>query len=228
MNNFSIFQIGTSGTEPIEIGTTSEPIARPRLVAVDGEIRDAGAIPTGRNAEKSVQDRWKRFFAGNKEDKDAFFPANTRAAKRAQKQADRTRRRKHQRGYFRRELAKENAARDLLNLINIVDGKVPASPMMRHRATGALASRVAYLHNEQQKVYDKALEARQKDRDLPAPTPPTRHDEIERQLRELAKTAVLPTPRGARPSKAEEIRDLTRTLDSRSQAVTVGRTGRAG
>lgn len=216
---FQRFQSGSEDTETeVNIGTVEEPR---HLSLVDNS-----PIPTGRNAERSVSDRWRRFLAGDKKDKDAFFPADTRAQRRAQRRAARTTQRKHQRGYFRRELAKENAARDLLNLFQIADGAVPASPIMRNRAQERIAARVKYLRDEQQKAYDKAIAARQKNRDLPAPSPIDSHEAIRAQLWNIAKTAVLPVPRGARPSKAEEIRDLTRAMADR--AITTGRTGRAG
>lgn len=211
----------TESAEDVQVGTPENPLYLGSR---------AKPVPTGANAQRSQADRWKNFIAGDKKDKEAFFPASTRAAKRADQRARRTQQRKHQRGYFRRELARENAARDLLNLINIADRKVLASPRMRGRAVAALAARVAYLHGEQQKAYDKALAARQADRSLPAPTPPLRHDAIEAQLRELAKTATLPTPkvRRERPTLQEVVESELRTrhIDFiHGDALTTGRAG---
>ncbi len=225
MNIFPIFNQSDDEAAPdVQVGTPESPLPRPRLVSVDGKDWTIANIPTGASAQRSVTDRWRNFIAGDKKDKDAFFPTSTRAAKRADERSRRTRQRKHQRGYFRRELAKENAARDLLNLFLLADGVEPASPVMRNRANVALAARVAYLHDEQQKAYDKAIAARQADRSLPAPTPPTRHEEIRAQLWELAKTATLPSPKAPR----FVIEDVLAASPRDLRAVTTSRTGRAG
>ncbi len=215
MNLFPIFQ--SDDEQPIQtdnVGTVESPLEVP------GNVH----VPTGVNATRQTSDRWRRFIAGDKKDKDVFFPANTRQGRRAAERSQRTTQRKHQLGYFRRELAKENAARDLLNLFLLADGVEPASPVMRNRANVALAARVAYLHDEQQKAYDKAIAARQKDRSLPAPTPPTRHEEIRAQLWELAKTATLPSPKAPR----FVIEDVLAASPRDLRAVTTSRTGRAG
>lgn len=223
---FTPFRSDEETEADIRVGTPENPYPMPRLVVLDGKEFTIGNIPTGANAQRSLSDRWRRFLAGDKKDKDAFFPTEARRTRRAEKRVRETTRRKHQRGYFRRELAKEVAARDLLNLFQIADGAVPATPIMRSRAQDRIAARVKYLRDEQQKAYDKAIEARQKDRSLPAPSAIDSHDAIRAQLWEIAKTAVLPSPKGARPSKAQEIRDLQRSLADRS--ITTARLGRAG
>lgn len=218
MNLFPAFQ--SRSAEELEeatenVGTVEAPL----------EVHPLVFVPTGANATRSLQDRWRNFIAGDKKDKDAYFPENTRQARRAQARSRATTQRKHQRGYFRRELAKENAARDLLNLFLLADGATKADPFMRNRAQGRLADRVAYLRNEQQKVYDKALAARANDRSLPAPTPPQRHEEIRAQLWELAQTATLPVPKGQKVTltKGQAIHQLAQSrIDTATGHPVVG------
>lgn len=225
MNIFPIFNQADDEATDVQVGTTETALERPRLVAVDGVLRDAGAIPTGANAQRSLQDRWRNFIAGDKKDKDAFFPQSTRSARRAQDRAARTTQRKHQRGYFRRERAKEEAARDLLNLFLLADGATKADPFMRARAANRIADRVKYLRDQQQKTYDKALAARANDRSLPAPTPPQRHEEIRAQLWLLAQTAVLPAAKGETVplTKGQQIHQLAQSrLDATTGHPVVG------
>ncbi len=164
------------------VGTPTNPL----------EISPFAPAPTGSNAQRSLADRWRRFLAGDKKDKDAFFPVEARRTRRAQARQRATEQRKHQKGYYRRELAKEKAARDLLNLFQIADGAVESNPIMRHRAEQRILARIKYLRDEQQKAYDTAIEARQKDRSLPAPSPIASHEEIRAQLWKIAQTATLP------------------------------------
>ena len=166
------------------IGTPDAPIERFALFSV----------PTGRNAQRSVADRWKRFLASDQKDEDAFFPREARSQRRTVARARARQQRKDQARYFKRELAKENAARDLLNLFLLADGAHPGvSPIMRNRASDRIAARVKYLRDEQQAAYDKAIAARQKDRSLPAPSPIDSHEAIRAQLWKIAETATLPT-----------------------------------
>ena len=165
-NLFPIF--GTDSDELTgegEIGTPEAPI----------EVSPLAHVPTGVNAQRSESDRWKRFVAGDKKDKDTFLPSQTRAARRAQRRADRTTQRKHQRGYFRRELAKESAARDLLNLFLLADGATGAHPSFVARAQAALDKRIAYLQEQE------AAQGRE-----------VTQDAVRAQLWKLAQAATLP------------------------------------
>lgn len=212
MQNFNPFSLFSSTDEarPDDIiGTPDAPIERFALFSV----------PTGRNAQRSVSDRWKRFLAGDKKDEDAYFPVEARSQRRAMARSRARQQRKDQARYFRRELAKENAARDLLNLFLLADGAHPGvNPIMRNRANQALAARVAYLRDEQQKVYDKAIAARQKDRSLPAPSPVDSHDAIRKQLWALAQTATLPSPKGnvVPLTKGQQIHQLAQSRIDRA------------
>lgn len=192
MQNFNPFSIFSSTDETRAddlIGTPDAPIERDALFSV----------PTGRNAQRSVSDRWKRFLAGDKKDEEAYFPVESRSQRRSLARSHSRQQRKDQARYFRRELAKENAARDLLNLFLLADGATKADPIMRNRAQDRIAARVKYLRDEQQAAYDKQIAARQKDRSLPAPSPIASHEEIRAQLWQIAQTAVLPTPKGQEP-----------------------------
>ena len=212
---FAPFRATEEAAPDIHIGTPENPLPRPRLVTtVDGKDWRIGNIPTGANAQRSVADRWKRFLAGDKKDKDAFFPSETRSGRRAQRRAFARQQRKDQARYFKRELAKENAARDLLNLFLLADGAHPGvSPIMRGRANDRIAARVKYLRDEQQKAYDKAIAARQKDRSLPAPSPIDSHEAIKAQLWKIAQTAVLPSPKGqvVPMTKGQQIHQLAQS-----------------
>ncbi len=190
MNLSSIFpniqRVMSGTTDTVDrgaIGTVEEPlIAHPLL-----------HVPTGRAAQQSAQDRWKNFQKN--EDKDAFLPISARQQRRAAQAAARRQAKRGTRAFKRRELLKESAASDLANLFNQIDGHVKVDPIARLRARNAIAARVKFLRDQQQAQYDRQIAARQKDRDLPAPGKVASHEEIEAQLRAVAKTARLPLSR---------------------------------
>ena len=64
-------------------------------------------IPTGRNAQRSVADRFAAYQKAPVKDEEAFFPVNARAQRRAEKAADKRSRRKGQRNFIRREWKRE-------------------------------------------------------------------------------------------------------------------------
>ncbi len=206
MNLSSIFpniqRVMSGTTDTVDrgaIGTVEEPlIAHPLL-----------HVPTGRAAQQSAQDRWKNFQKN--EDKDAFLPISARQQRRAAQAASRRQAKRGTRAFKRRELLKETAASDLANLFNQIDGHIKVDPIARLRARNAIAARVKFLRDQQQAQYDRQIAARgggphplrrrghvplrQKDRDLPAPGKVASHEEIEAQLRAVAKTARLPLSR---------------------------------
>jgi hypothetical protein len=157
--------------------------------------------------------------------KDDFVLLNLRARRRLANRAASRAQRKGKRNYVRQAVQKAEAATDLAQLFNIADRLVPASPRMRHRAVGALADKVAAIVNADQARYDREITARQKDRTLPAPQPPMRHEDVEKGLRGIAKTATTYAPKAKRETPREE---ALSAFAHRELVGTVGRTGRAG
>jgi len=212
-NPFSLFQPAETDTNR-EVGTPERPLDRPRLqVLPNGEIRDAGAVLTGPRARDSWAKISKAWAAKPEADRDAeaFLPRDDRRSRREHDRAMRRERRKSQRAFTRRELAKESAARDLLNLFLLADGKEPTSAQRRNQAKWAIAQRVAYLRGVEQAKYDEQISARQHDRRLPAPSPVRSHEAIEAELRALAATVTLPTPKAQRrESPAIQVADVVR------------------
>jgi hypothetical protein len=127
--------------------------------------------------------------------KDDFIYADTRRVKRAKKRARARQAKSMQRAYVRREWAKEREANQLAQLFNLYQGLVPTSWKMASRAHQALLARVKHVRDEDQKRYDKEWDARQKNRDLPAPEPVISHDAVMQRLQGIAKTARTVVPR---------------------------------
>lgn len=71
------------------------------------KIPHISRIPTGRNAQRSLSDRWAAFQKAPVKDEEASFPINARAQRRAERRADERARKKGQRNFIRREWKKE-------------------------------------------------------------------------------------------------------------------------
>lgn len=168
---------------PARIGTPDEPLLLPALPAVK----------TGSAAQQSQRDRIAYLdkaglLTEEKLDPDLLLPRPGRAQRRAQERAQRGDTRRMQRNYTRRMLAFEREASDLANLYDIVDRKVPARTIVRHRAQQRIQARVMAIVEADRKRYEREWEARQADRRLPAPKPVISHDTANNQLRASLKT----------------------------------------
>lgn len=131
-------------------------------------------VPTGRNAQRSVAALQANYQKDPEAGKDIFFPLETRQARRFHKAEEKRQTRRGRRAYVRRELAKERAASDLANLFALRDGQgPPIAPRMR--ASVAINARIKYLlaEGDGTKTWD----------------------EVEAQLRDIAATATLPSPK---------------------------------
>jgi hypothetical protein len=162
---------------------------------------DAELAVTYRNAEGDVIPAPKPVWQPTKfkvePGKDDFVLLNLRARRRLANRAATRAQRKGKRNYVRQAVQKAEAATDLAQFFNLADGLVPASPWARYRGRMAIAGKVSAIVKEDQARYDREIAARQKDRDLPAPTPPMRHEDVEKGLRGIAKTATTYAPKSA-------------------------------
>lgn len=205
LNNLipGLAHFGSTDTEIVttNVGTPEKPIELPlgRIYRDDSgnvsKVDSARPVLTGRNASKSEQARVANFLKDGGEDKDVFLPLRARAQRRNQVANSKRQYKRGRRAFVRREWSKEREANQLAQLFNIVDRLVPASPRMRLRAQEAISARIVFLRDLQQAAYDKQIKARQANRDLPAPSPVQRHEDIERELRGLAKTASTRMPK---------------------------------
>lgn len=196
------------------------------------EVPALPRIPTGSRARQALQDRIKNLAKIVDPGEDEFFPIDTRSAKRRQVREEKRQAKRGRRAYVRQELAKERAASDLANLFRIVDREVPSSRAAYQRANDAIAARIRYIRDQNEVRYGGEWAARQANRDLPAPKPVIRHDEVYKQLRALAEpvTPVLPKEKKKYNRGGFLPRGLTTVVNNTGRDIQVdtGRTGRAG
>jgi hypothetical protein len=145
----------------------------------------------------NVTDEFGRTLAEAFEDEKTRQPLNLRQRRRAYERGQRTAQRKAGRNYVRKEIDRQNTATDLAQFFNIIDGHVPSRPIVRARMRLTVARKVAAVVEADQARYDKEITARQADRSLPAPKPPIRREDVEMQLRGVAKTATTYAPKTA-------------------------------
>lgn len=196
------------------------------------EVPALPRIPTGSRARQALQDWTKNLAKKVDPGEDEFFPIDTRSAKRRQLREEKRQAKRGRRAYVRQELAKERAASDLANLFRIVDREVPSRRSAYYRANEAINARIRYIRDQDQVRYDNEWAARQANRDLPAPKPVIRHDEVYKQLRALAEPAapVLPKEKKKYNRGGFLPGGLTTVVNNTGRDIQVdtGRTGRAG
>lgn len=134
--------------------------------------------------------------------RDDFVVVDLRKLRRDRDAADRRALKKGRRNFKRRELAKEREAGDLAQFFNLAKGLVPASSWrMKFRANQAINRRIRRIVDADRARYDSELEARRKDRDLPAPQPPVRHEVVRAQLESIALSAPTRVPKVKRQTE---------------------------
>jgi hypothetical protein len=133
-------------TESDDAPVSLEPTYVPRGLFVGEDIVVRPGVKTGKAAQQSFADLWKR--QQKHPDEERFLPVQSRAARRAQQATQRKARVRGQRDWRRRERLKEIATSDLANLFNIADGHVPARPRVRALAVERLEARVQDLRGE--------------------------------------------------------------------------------
>ena len=159
-------------------------------------------IPTGRNAQRSLSDRWAAFQKAPVKDEEASFPVNARAQRRAEKAADQRSRKKGQRNYVRRELAREAEANQLATLFNQIDGFTRVSEQAVARAHQAIEARVDQWIAGKDVADEEIEQARQEALQL---------------LRGIAKTAPVPF-RGSARTKALRVERAARQRAAEAEA----------
>lgn len=194
----------TDDDPQVRVGTPEEPVYVPAsraALSTTAAIKSGVVhlVKTGQDARRSETDRVTSLHRRGLLDRDTIdpdllLPNPTRQQRRAHQRGQKSDQLRGVARYKSRAMRQERDANHLAQLFNIAEGLVPASAPVRFRAQEAINARVLAVVQADRIRYDKEIEARQRDRRLPAPRPVIEHEAVRVELRLLAMKARTTTP----------------------------------